>query len=187
MVRTEFPEVRAIATGENLGFGRGHNRAIAAGTGRALIVLNPDTIVLAGTFRRLVAFLDATADAGACGCTVLDAARALVPSGHRDHTLLSLAANVLNVRALLPSDAVLPSARAAGEVVAVDAKLLPDADEIARRFGHGPVLADPECHRAIGRLIGEQECLGSHRRQTDADRVEAELADLKRRLSRDGQ
>lgn len=107
MVRTEFPEVRLIATGENLGFGRAHNRAMVVGTGRYFIVLNPDTIVEAESFQRLVAFMDRTPDAGACGPTVFDAAGALAHSGHHDFTLFSVAANAFNVRAILPSDAVM--------------------------------------------------------------------------------
>jgi GT2 family glycosyltransferase len=107
MVRGEFPTVTLVATGENLGFGRAHNRAMALGTGRHFIVLNPDTIVEPQTFARLIAFMDQTADAGACGPTIKDAAGAFAHSGHRDFTLLHLAANAFNVRAVLPSDAFL--------------------------------------------------------------------------------
>jgi GT2 family glycosyltransferase len=107
MVRTEFPEVRLVATGENLGFGRAHNRAMAMGTGRYFIVLNPDTVIEPGTFRRLVAFMDATPDAGACGPTIKDATGALAHSGHYDFSLVSMTANAFNLRAVLPSDAVL--------------------------------------------------------------------------------
>ena len=87
-----------------------------------------------------------------------------------------------NDAVVIPRDAILPSARARGEVVAVDARLPRDADEVARRFGHGPVLADPSCLSAVGRLVGPQECLGAHRRRTESDAVEAELAALKARL-----
>lgn len=107
MVRREFPEVRVVATGENLGFGRAHNRAMALGAGRYFIVLNPDTIVEPGTFRRLIAFMDETPDAGVCGPTIKDATGALAHSGHMDFTLLTVAANAFNVRALLPSDVFL--------------------------------------------------------------------------------
>lgn len=107
MVRDEFPEVRLVATGENLGFGRAHNRAIAMGTGRHFIVLNPDTVIEPHTFKRLVEFMDATPDAGSCGPTVKDATGAFAHSGHQDFSLLSMTASVLNLRAVLPSDAFL--------------------------------------------------------------------------------
>lgn len=105
MVRREFPEVRVLSTGENLGFGRAHNRGMALGQGRYFIVLNPDTVVEASTFTRLIEFMDLTPAAGACGPSVKDAAGTLVHSGHYDFTLLSVAANAFNVRAVLPSDA----------------------------------------------------------------------------------
>lgn len=89
-----------------------------------------------------------------------------------------------NDAVVLPRDAILPSARAAGEVVAIRARLPADADEVARRFGHGPVLADPDCLAAVARLVGEQECLGPHRRLSEAERVEAELAAMREELRR---
>jgi GT2 family glycosyltransferase len=107
MVRQEFPEVTLVEAGENLGFGRAHNRAMAMGTGRHFIVLNPDTIVEPNTFRRLVRFMDDTADAGACGPTVKDATGAFAHSGHRDISVLSVFANAFNLRAILPRDEVL--------------------------------------------------------------------------------
>jgi GT2 family glycosyltransferase len=107
MVTREFPEVRLVATGENLGFGRAHNRAMALGTGRHFIVLNPDTVIEPRTFARLVAFMDATPEAGACGPTVKDATGALAHSGHKDFSLVSVAANAFNLRAVLPGDAFL--------------------------------------------------------------------------------
>ena len=107
MVRRDFPQVRMVEAGENLGFGRAHNRAMAMGTGRYFIVLNPDTVVLPGMFDRLIQFTDATQDAGACGPSVEDATGTFAHSGHRDFTLLSVAANAFNLRALLPPDQVL--------------------------------------------------------------------------------
>ena len=107
MVRREFPTVTLVATGENLGFGRAHNRAMALGSGRHFIVLKPDTIVEPGTFARLIAFMDETPDAGACGPTIRDATGAFAHSGHQDFTLLHLAANAFNLRAILPGDAFL--------------------------------------------------------------------------------
>lgn len=82
-------------------------------------------------------------------------------------------------------DAVLPSAKERGEVLVVDAKLPDDADEVARRYGHGPILADPRALEVVGRLIGAQECLGRHSRSAAADRVEDELRELRERFRRE--
>lgn len=66
MVAAEFPEVRLIRNAENAGFARGNNAGIAASTGRYVLLLNCDTIVPAGALERLVAFMDAHPQAGAC-------------------------------------------------------------------------------------------------------------------------
>ena len=107
MVEREFPAVRLIATGQNLGFGRAHNLAMSAGSGRYFIVLNPDTIVEPNTFRRLIAFMDQTPKAGVCGPSIKDALGEFAHSGHQDFTLFHVAANAFNLRAILPSDAFL--------------------------------------------------------------------------------
>lgn len=90
-----------------------------------------------------------------------------------------------NDAVITPGDAVLPSARRAGEVVTISAPIPPHADAIARRFGHGPVLHDETTLRAVMRLVGTQECLGPHQTGSDADPVEAELTALREQLRRD--
>jgi pimeloyl-ACP methyl ester carboxylesterase len=83
-------------------------------------------------------------------------------------------------------DAILPSALTAHEVVAVEAPLPPDADHIARRFGHGPVLSDPRTLTALARLIGQQECTGPHKPRSTSETVESELEALKAKMRREG-
>jgi len=65
MVAKEFPEARLIVNTENLGFARANNQAISMSAGRAVMLLNPDTVVHPGAFGRLLGFLDNTPDAGA--------------------------------------------------------------------------------------------------------------------------
>ena len=72
MVRTRFPAVTLIESGENLGFARGYNRAAAHATGRHLLILNPDTVVHPGALKTLVDFLDTHPEAGAIGPRLLD-------------------------------------------------------------------------------------------------------------------
>lgn len=91
-------------------------------------------------------------------------------------------------------DAVLPSGVAAREVVAVDAKPLADADQIARRYGHGPVLSDRRTLAALALVIGEQECPTGHARGpeaggptgTEQSSVDAELEAIKAEMRRKG-
>lgn len=49
--RNAHPWVRIDALDENIGFSRANNRAIAEARGRAVLILNPDTIVPRGTLR----------------------------------------------------------------------------------------------------------------------------------------
>lgn len=65
MVRTEFPEVRLVASRENLGFARGNNLAFSLSTGRTVLVMNPDVELLDGTAEELVRFADLHPEAGA--------------------------------------------------------------------------------------------------------------------------
>lgn len=67
MVAEEFPSVRLIANEENRGFAAANNQALSRSTGRYVLLLNPDTVVLADALAILVAFMDAHPKAGAAG------------------------------------------------------------------------------------------------------------------------
>ena len=73
IVRTEYPWVRMSANDFNAGFPAGNNQAITQADGRYLMLLNPDTVVLPGALQKIVAFMDAHAECGVCGPTLLDA------------------------------------------------------------------------------------------------------------------
>ena len=64
MVREEFPEFGLIASRKNLGFARGNNLAYRRSSGRHVLVLNPDAVLLPGTLQGLVEFADRHPDAG---------------------------------------------------------------------------------------------------------------------------
>jgi GT2 family glycosyltransferase len=72
MIVSEFPQVTFIQGDENVGFARANNAAAAIATGRNLLFLNPDTEVTEGAIERMVRFIDATPDAGAVGCRLLN-------------------------------------------------------------------------------------------------------------------
>src|SRR5262249_36414140 len=46
MVAAEFPAARLVRNDDNLGFAGGCNRGIAVATGRHVLLLNPDTVVM---------------------------------------------------------------------------------------------------------------------------------------------
>lgn len=67
MVRTEFPAVRLIALGSNLGFAAANNVALRMARGRFIVLLNPDTVCPPESLRRLLGFCAMRPDAAAAG------------------------------------------------------------------------------------------------------------------------
>ena len=76
LLHTEFPQVRTIPFGENLGFTGGYNRALAQVQAEYFVLLNSDILVTPGWLEPLVAYLDAHPECGVCGPKL----HALVPS-----------------------------------------------------------------------------------------------------------
>jgi GT2 family glycosyltransferase len=66
-LRAEFPEVEVIANADNRGFAAASNQALAAATGRYLMLLNPDTVVPPQGLEELVTFADQHPEAGIIG------------------------------------------------------------------------------------------------------------------------
>ena len=73
MVAAEFPHVLLTRAPRNGGFAYGNNLALSQAKGRAILLLNPDTLVEPGTLGRLSADLDAHPEAGAIGPKLLRA------------------------------------------------------------------------------------------------------------------
>lgn len=57
VVSAEYPQVRLVASPENLGFARANNRAAALATGEYWLLLNPDTLVHPGAINQLMHYL----------------------------------------------------------------------------------------------------------------------------------
>lgn len=68
----EYPQATLLQAPRNLGFAAGANLGIRQAKGAYVLLLNPDTVVTAGALRRMVAFLDATPDAGVVGPRLLN-------------------------------------------------------------------------------------------------------------------
>ena len=73
MVTQEFPEVRLIANSDNRGFAGGTNQAIREGSGRYVMLLNPDTVVAKSSLRILIETLEADSSIGAVGPRIFGA------------------------------------------------------------------------------------------------------------------
>lgn len=80
MVREAFPDVRVLEAGANLGFARANNLALRLAGGRAVLLLNPDTVCRPGALATLLAAADASPGYGAFGPLLIDRAGAPVTS-----------------------------------------------------------------------------------------------------------
>ncbi|MBI1803898.1 MAG: glycosyltransferase family 2 protein [Ignavibacteriae bacterium] len=79
-IRRQFPHVRLVENGKNLGFAAAVNQGAALASGTTLLLLNPDTIVQKDFFSTLHSFIDRTPEAAIVGCNMLDGRGAHQPS-----------------------------------------------------------------------------------------------------------
>jgi N-acetylglucosaminyl-diphospho-decaprenol L-rhamnosyltransferase len=71
MVASEFPAVRLVATGGNIGYGRANNMALEGAKGRYFCAFNSDAEVEPSALAAMRDFLDAHPEAGAVGPQLL--------------------------------------------------------------------------------------------------------------------
>ncbi len=103
MIEAEFPQVRFHQVQTNLGFASANNIGFGLSTGRNVLFLNPDTEVHPGGIAKLVAFLDATADAGIVGPTLLNSDGSVQTSCIQSYpTLLNQAFDADYLRRVFP-------------------------------------------------------------------------------------
>jgi len=94
MVRKEFPQARIIENKDNKGFIKANNQAIEIATGRYVLLLNSDTIVLDNAIAKAVQFADARPQAAVVGCRVLNPDRTLQESCFRFYSTLNMLLDV---------------------------------------------------------------------------------------------
>jgi N-acetylglucosaminyl-diphospho-decaprenol L-rhamnosyltransferase len=82
LVETSFPQARVVAS-RNRGFAHGNNRGLEQSSARYMLLLNPDTEVIDGTFGELVELLDARPEVGLAGVRQVTADRQLLPTMRR--------------------------------------------------------------------------------------------------------
>jgi len=71
-IHENYPQVRVVENGANLGFAKGNNAGIRAAQGELILILNPDTIIHEGSLDKFIAFANQHPEAGAFGCRVLN-------------------------------------------------------------------------------------------------------------------
>ena len=70
MMKKEFPDATLITLGENVGFSRANNLGAGQATGRYLLLLNTDTILVNNAIGIFVDYLDHHPDTAVCGGTL---------------------------------------------------------------------------------------------------------------------
>jgi GT2 family glycosyltransferase len=71
MVDRRFPAVRLIRNDRNRGYAAANNQALRVASGKALLLLNPDTVVPHGVLSVLVRHMHGSPDVGIVGCRLV--------------------------------------------------------------------------------------------------------------------
>lgn len=86
MVRKEFPQVRLIESGSNLGFGRAHNLIAQYAQGPLVLFLNPDCRFVEDAVTPIIRIFNTHADVGLVGCRMINEEGSTQPLGFQCHT-----------------------------------------------------------------------------------------------------
>lgn len=106
LVRDRYPAVRLIANLANRGFGAANNQGMAAASGRYILLLNPDTVVLPGALETMVAFLEAHPRVGVVAPRLLNPDGSLQRNAFRFPGLLQVALDLFPVHPRLMDSAL---------------------------------------------------------------------------------
>ena len=81
-VASLHPDVCLVHSPANVGFACGNNLGFRHATGKYLVLLNSDTVVLPGAVQKLIEFLEERPEFAAAGGQHLNEQREFVPTGH---------------------------------------------------------------------------------------------------------
>lgn len=101
-VRDRFPDVRLVELGANLGYGSAINLLTERATGRYLVFLNPDTVLVEGSLDKLYEFAEAHDRLGVLSPRLVYADGSPQPSARRFPSPARLWFEVLRLHLLLP-------------------------------------------------------------------------------------
>ncbi len=101
-IARDFPQAKVLRNERNLGFAAANNRGIEIATGKFILLLNPDTVVLDGTIDTSVEFLEWHPAAGIVGCRLLFPDRSLQRSLYSFPSLWNIFCETFFLEKLLP-------------------------------------------------------------------------------------
>ena len=102
MGEKNFSQVKLIENRSNLGFAQANNQAIEKSRGKYILLLNPDTVILGNTLRKMIDFLESHPEVGILGPKILNPDGSLQPSCRTFPTLASQALILLKLHNFLP-------------------------------------------------------------------------------------
>src|SRR5258708_22585711 len=88
-LRERYKRVTVLSQTENIGFTRGNNLGIAAAHGRYVMLLNPDTEIVADALQRMVRILEQNPEGGIVGSRTLNTDGTTQSTRRRFATLLT--------------------------------------------------------------------------------------------------
>ncbi|MDD5528856.1 MAG: glycosyltransferase family 2 protein [bacterium] len=68
LLKKKHPKIKLIQNAKAEGFASNHNKALKVASGRYLLILNNDTVILDSAFDKMVNFMDKNPTTGAVGC-----------------------------------------------------------------------------------------------------------------------
>ncbi|MEI6820828.1 MAG: glycosyltransferase [Bacteroidota bacterium] len=83
MLKEKFPSIILIENKDNRGFSKANNQAISIAKGEYVLLLNPDTIVEADTFSKVINYMDINPEAGGLGVKMIDGKGNFLPESKR--------------------------------------------------------------------------------------------------------
>ena len=87
LVTEHYPQVKFIQSGANIGHAKGNNLAIKEASGRYIMILNPDIVLLENVFDKIVEMLDREKDIGMTTVQLRSPDGSLQPGAWRFHEL----------------------------------------------------------------------------------------------------
>lgn len=88
-IATKFPLVKLIVNDTNRGFAGANNQGMEIATGRFVLLLNPDTVVLDDAFAKSIDYLNDNPDVGVVGCQVMEDAETIQRTCFRYPSILN--------------------------------------------------------------------------------------------------
>lgn len=106
-----YPQVKLIANTRNLGYARACNQGMKEAKGEFILLLNPDTVLQAGSLAAMLGFMTKNSEVGALGPQLLNLDGTIQPSCRRFPTYRTLLWELTGLSRLLPTHPVFGSWR----------------------------------------------------------------------------